>query len=112
MINTIYGCNTPNFPGTFSKVKAFAPKKLRAKSKKKKTLTVIWESGGTDTCEVELSYNKKFKHKTVLGSATGSCVFTGLKREKRVFVRARSYVQLETNRVCSAYTAVKRVRVK
>ena len=88
----------------------------KAKSTKKKTVTVSWKTNwNVDGQEVQLAYNKSFTKGTMARMSdlfANSSTFTNVKK-KKVYVRIRGFVRDENgNMIYGNWSEVKKVKVK
>ena len=93
-----------------------AAAKLSKLSKAKKAFTAKWSKvKGVKGYEIEYSLNKKMKDSTIVDISKASTVkkkITGLKSKKKYYVRIRTYVVVNGEKVYSDWSAIKSVKTK
>lgn len=107
-------------PGGTVKTQKVSVKKVtlkKAKSAKKKTITVQWKKlSGVTGYQVQIATNKKFKKGkktyTVKKAKTTKKTIKKLKRKKKYYVRVRAYKTVKGKKYYGKWSKVKKVKVR
>lgn len=88
-------------------------KKLTAKNKKKKTVTLSWKNvSNASGYELQYATNKKFKSSKKKVSKKTKITVKGLKKKKTYFFRVRSYRWNGSKKVYGKWSVIKKVKIK
>ena len=104
-------------PNTSSVSNNITPTKITNKKGKKKALVVYWQkANGINGYEIQVATDKKFKKnaKTVviIKQSTGKKTVKGLKKNKKYYIRVRTYKITNTKKQYSSWSKVKSVKTK
>ena len=100
--------------GKTNTVKPKAVKKLTAKNRKKKCISLKWKKVSKSTgYEIQYALDKKYKKsKKIKSTLKLSYTLKKLKKNKTYYVRVRAYVISDGKKVTGSWSKTKKVKIK
>lgn len=88
-------------------------KKLSAKNKKKRTVTLSWKKiAGVKGYQIQFAVNKKFKKKTGKFTKKAKYTLKKLKKKKTYYIRVRAYRQNGGKKLYGKWSNTKKIKIR